>query len=418
MDSSKRSSDRKIFDLLAQEKRRQAQTLMMIPSENYTSKAVRQAVGSVLMHKYAEGYPERRYYRGNRIVDEIETLVQERAKKLFGVPHVNVQPYSGSPANAAVYFALLKPGEKIMGLDLESGGHLTHGHPKITFSGKYFEPVQYSAGGRGWLDYDEIEKLALRQRPKIIVSGTTAYPRRLNFRRFAQMAEKIGAWHLVDISHLAGLILGGVHPSPVSWADVVTTTTHKTLRGPRGAMIMVTNRGLKKDPQLGEKIDRAVFPGLQGGPHLHTIAGIGIALAEVEGKLFEGYAKQVVKNAKVLAAQLKDRGFKLVTGGTDNHLLLIDLQSWEVDGSEAAIWLEEAGIVVNKNAIPSDPNPPARPSGIRLGTPALTTRGMKEAQMRLIADWIVAVVESRGEEAVCAKIRREVRDLCRRFPIS
>jgi len=409
--------DEKVSDLLRQERSRQFFTLMMIPSENYTSRGVRKALSSYFVHKYAEGYPGSRYYQGVENADAIELLAQSRAKKLFGVPHANVQPYSGSSANAAVYFALLQPRDKIMGLSLESGGHLTHGHPKITFSGKYFRSVQYSAEENGLLNYEAIRKLALAEKPKLIISGTTAYPRILSFKKFGQIAEEIGAWHLADISHIAGLIAGRAHLSPFSWADVVMTTTHKTLRGPRGAIIMATKRGLKRDPRLGEKIDRAVFPGLQGGPHLHTIAGIAVALFEAQEKSFQGYAKQVVKNARVLASCLGKIGFRFVTRGTDNHLLLLDLRSKRVSGAEAALWLEKAGIVVNKNMIPGDPNPPANPSGIRMGTPALTTRGMGEGQMRLIADWIARVIETKGEEKVCIEIAKEIRQLCQNFPL-
>lgn len=411
-------SDKQIFDLLVKEKRRQLHTLMMIPSENYSSRSVRRLVGSCLMNKYGEGYPTKRYYQGIGVVDEIETLAIERAKKLFGVPYANVQPLSGSPANAAIYFALLEPGDKIMGLALDCGGHLTHGHPKITFSGRYFTSVQYRVGDKNLLDYKEIEKLALKEKPKIIVSGLTAYPRNIDYRQMNLIAQKVGAWHLADVSHLAGLIAGGVSPSPVGWADVVMTTTHKTLRGPRGAIIMVTKKGLQKDPLLAQRIDRAVFPGLQGGPHFHTIAGIAACLKAAQSIGFKAYAKRIIRNARVLAIQLKRSGFTLVTGGTDNHLILIDLRNFGIDGLSAAIWLEKAGIIVNKNSIPNDPNPPAKPSGIRLGTPAISTRKMKEAQMRLIADWIAEVISSSGDDKVCLRIKKEVRLLCRKFPIS
>jgi len=406
--------DSQIAKLIEKEKRRQEETLMMIPSENYASPAVLAALGSVTQNKYAEGYPGRRYYQGNEIIDQIENLAQKRAQKLFGVPHVNVQPYSGSPANSAVYFALLEPQDKIMGLSLDSGGHLTHGHPKITFSGRYFQSIRYEVGEDGLLDYERIEKQAEAEKPKIIVVGTTAYPRILDFKRFGQIADKVGAYLLADIAHIAGLVAAGVHPSPVTYAHVLTTTTHKTLRGPRGAMIMVTKKGLEKDPKLAEKIDRAVFPGLQGGPHENTIAAIAVALKEAGKESFREYAYQVVKNARQLASALQKRGFNLVSGGTDNHLLLVDLRNKGVDGKTVAVALEKAGIVVNANAIPGDPNPPYRPSGIRLGTPALTTRGMKEGQMEEIATWIERVI-SRPQEANL--IRKEVKKLALRFPI-
>ena len=406
-----------IFDLIAKEEKRQQETLTLIPSENYAAAAVRQAVGSVLMHKYAEGYPGKRYYQGNRYADEIENLTRERAQKLFGVPHVNVQPYSGSPANAAVYFALLEPGDKIMGMALAAGGHLTHGHPAITFSGKYFQSAQYSVDQDGWLDYEAIAKLAQKHRPKLIICGTTAYPRRIDFAKFGQIADQVGAWLLADISHIVGLIIAGVHPSPVDDAHLVTTTTHKTLRGPRGALILVTQKGVQKDAELSQKIDRAVFPGLQGGPHLHTIAGIGVALREAQGKPFQKYGQQVVSNTRVMAEELIKLGFKLVTGGTDNHLLLLDLRPERIEGKSAAVALEKAGIVTNANSIPHDPAPPYRPSGIRLGTPAVTTRGLKEPEMKQIAGWIKQALAASKDDQVLKKISGQVAQLCRKFPL-
>ena len=333
--------------LIKLEARRQAETLQMIPSENYASEAVKSAQCSVLNNKYSEGYPGKRYYQGNKYIDEIENIAIERAQKLFGVSFVNVQPYSGSPANAAAIMATVEPGEKIMGLRLSGGGHLTHGHPKITFSGKFFESVQYDVDANGLINYDEVEKLAIIEKPKLMIIGTTAYPRILDFRRFSQIAKKIDAYVLADISHIAGLVVGGVHPSPVGYADVIMTTTHKTLRGPRGAILM-TN-----DPDLAKKIDRAVFPGLQGGPHNATTAGIAVALAEAGSLKFRNYARQIVKNARVLAEELIKYGFKLTTGGTDNHLLVVDLGG---GGKDAAINLEEAGIIVNYNAVPHPPS--------------------------------------------------------------
>ncbi len=404
---------REVLELIGKEKQRQQETLMLIPSENYTYPEVRRVVGSVLMHKYAEGYPGRRYYQGMEFVDQIESLAIQRAKDLFGVPFTNVQPYSGSSANMAVYLALLEPGEAILGLKLASGGHLTHGHPKITFSGRYFKSVQYEIKKKGdeWFDFEEIEKLALEHKPKLIVVGTTAFPRILNWEKFAHIADQVGAYLLADISHIAGLVAGGVHPSPVPFAHVVTTTTHKTLRGPRGALILVTEKGIAKDPDLPLKIDKAIFPGLQGGPHLHTIAGIAIALEKAKSKDFKEYAARVVKNARVLAGRLKTLGFELVTGGTDNHLMVVDLRKMGVDGKGAAVMLEESGIVVNANTVPNDPGSALKPSGIRLGTPAVTTRGMREREMELIADLIFEVIERKES------VKEKVKTLCKRFKI-
>ncbi len=432
--------DPQIYELIKEEEKRQKDVLEMIPSENYTSSAVMATLGSVLTNKYSEGYPRKRYYQGNRIIDDVETLAIERAKKIFGVPHVNVQPYSGSPANMAIYFALLEPlKDKIMGLSLSFGGHLTHGSP-VSFSGKYFKAVPYALGKDGLLDYDEIERLAFNNRPKIIVCGATAYPRIIDFKRFGEIADKVDAYLLADISHITGLIIGGVHPSPVSYAHIIMTTTHKTLRGPRGAIIMVTEKGLKKDKDLGSKIDKAVFPGLQGGPHDNQTAAIAVALREAQGRDFKTYAKQIVKNAKVLAEKLLEYGFNLVSGGTDNHLLLIDLTNKKVNGALAALALEVAGVVVNKNAVPNDLMPPFYPSGIRLGTPAITTRRMKEKEMVKVAKWIDKAVEEvrdyrlpegkekrsefmkrfRGEvfkNKNLLKIAEEVKILCLKFPV-
>lgn len=391
-------TDPQVSKLIDQEEKRQTEVLEMIPSENYTSRAVMEALATVFTNKYSEGYPKKRYYQGNKFVDEMEILAQERAKKLFGVPHVNVQPYSGSPANTAIYFALLDPGkDKIMGLTLAFGGHLTHGAP-VSLSGKYFKTVPYEVGQNGLLDYDEIEKLAIREKPKIIVCGYTAYPRIIDFKRFGQIADKAEAYLLADISHIAGLVAGTSHPSPVPFAHIVMTTTHKTLRGPRGAIIMVTDKGLKKDPELAEKIDKAVFPGLQGGPHDNQTAAIAVALKEASTPAFKKYAAQIVKNSKVLAQELTKLGFNLVSGDSDNHLILIDLKNKGVNGAIAAYALEVANIVVNKNGVPFDSNPPFYPSGIRLGTPAITTRGMKEKEMKKIADWYERTIEELKNE--------------------
>jgi len=385
--------DQQIAKLIKAEETRQKDSLQMIPSENYTSRAVLEALGTVLSNKYSEGYPKKRYYQGNTIIDKVEILTQNRAKKLFGVPHVNVQPYSGSPANTAIYLALLEPlRDKIMGLSLAFGGHLTHGS-SVSISGKYFKSTPYQVGYDGLLNYDQIEKIAKREKPKIIVCGFTAYPRTIDFERFGKIADFVGAYLLADISHIAGLIAAGVHPSPVPHAHIVMTTTHKTLRGPRGAMIMVTKRGLNKDADLADKIDKAVFPGLQGGPHDNQTAAIAVSLKEASTPDFKIYAAQIVKNSQVLASTLINFDFDLSGGGSDNHLILINLQNKDVNGSIAAIALEVAGIVVNKNGVPFDPMPPFYPSGIRIGTPAITTRGMKEKEMEKIAMWINEVVE-------------------------
>lgn len=407
-------NDKRIFSLIEKEAKRQKETLMMIPSENYASREVLLALGSILQNKYAEGYPGRRYYQGQEFIDKIEKLAIERAKKLFKVPHANVQPYSGSPANAAVYFALLNRGDKIMGLGLSSGGHLTHGHPKITFSGKYFESCHYQVDQNGLINYDQVEELAVKIKPKIIVTGTTSYSRLLDFARFSRIADKVGAYLLADIAHIVGLVIAGVHPSPVFDADIITTTTHKSLRGPRGAIIMVTNKGLAKDRDLSVKIDRAVFPGLQGGPHENNIAAIAVALSEANKEAFRRYGRQVVANAYCLAQGLIKQGFNLVSGGTDNHLMVIDLRNKQISGKEAARVLENAGITVNANSIPFDPNPPLTPSGIRLGTPALTSRGMGKKEMEQIAQWIKIVIT---EPNRALEIKQATKKLAKSFPL-
>ena len=385
--------DKEIADLIKKEEKRQKETIDLIPSENHTSRAVREALGSVLNDKYSEGYPKKRYYQGNKYIDQVEILAEERAKALFGVPYANVQPYSGSPANLAIYLATCTPlKDKIMGLSLAFGGHLTHGQPQSA-TGQFFKSVQYELDKDGLLDYRAIEKLAKKEKPKIIVCGYTAYPRGIDFKRFGQIADSVGAYLLADISHIAGLIVAGVHPDPAPYADIIMTTTHKTLRGPRGALIMVTEKGLKKNPELPKKIDTAIIPGLQGGPHDHQTAAIAVALKEASTLAFKKYGAQIAKNAKVLASSLTDLGFTLVSGGTDNHLILVDLQNKKVNGAIAAIALETAGIIVNKNAVPFDSLPPFYPSGIRLGTPAATSRGMKEKEMEKIAAWINKTIE-------------------------
>ncbi len=384
--------DPQIAKLIQAEEKRQAKTLMMIPSENHTSQAVREVVGSLLQDKYCEGYPFKRYYQGQENYDKIEELCRERVKKMFGVAYCNVQALSGSPANLAVYFALLKPGDKIMGLAMDQGGHITHGL-KVNVSGVFFDSVFYHVNEQGLIDYDALEKIALKEKPKIIIAGITAYPLALDFKRFSQIAEKCGALLMADMSHVAGLILAGVYPNPAPYCHIITATTHKTLRGPRGALIMVSDKGLKRDPQMGEKIDKAVFPGLQGGPHENNIAGIAVALKEAQKPSFKKYGQQVVKNAAYLAERLKKSGLKLCAGGTNTHLLVIDLQEFKVSGNLMAEDLEQGGIVANRNAVPYDPNPPFYPSGIRLGTPAITSRGMKEKEMKLIAGLIVEIIQ-------------------------
>lgn len=388
-----RIKDPQVYKLIKDEEKRQKEVLEMIPSENYTSSDVLEALGTVLNNKYSEGYPNKRYYQGNSVADQVESLAQERAKKLFGVPFVNVQPLSGSVMNLAVYFALLEPLKgKIMGLSLAFGGHLTHGQPQSA-SGQFFKSIQYTLGKDGQLDFDEIEKTALKEKPDIIVCGFTAYSSIIDFKKFGEIADKTGAYLLADISHIAGLVVAGVHPSPVEFAHIVTTTTHKTLRGPRGALIMVTDKGLKKDADLAKKIDTAIIPGLQGGPHDNQTAAIAVALLEASRPNFKNYAKQIVINSKTLSIELLNYGFDLVGGISENHLILIDLRNKNVNGAIVALALEVAGIVVNKNGVPYDTNPPFYPSGIRLGTPAITTRGLKERDMLKIAEWINSVVE-------------------------
>lgn len=383
----------KIFTLIGQEKLRQKEGLEMIPSENYVSSNVLKTLGSILTNKYSEGYPGRRYYGGNKVIDQIEIYTQNLANKLFGTVYANVQPYSGSPANFAVDWAVAGPGGKILGLDLPSGGHLTHGS-KVSFSGTFFTAINYHVDKNGRVDLAEVEKLAKKHRPKLIWVGGTAYIYWYEFKKFADIANKVGSFLAADISHVAGLVVGGVHPTPVPYVDVITTTTHKTLRGPRGAMILITKKGLKKDPDLPKKIDSAVFPGLQGGPHDHQTAAIAVALEEASKPSFKKYAALVVKNAKVLASELIKNGIKLVGSGTENHLMLLDLTNFGFGlGYQAQIALEEAGITVNKNTIPGEPVSPFYPSGIRLGTPALTSRGMREKDMIKIAWWIKDILE-------------------------
>jgi len=409
-----KKQDSQIAKLIELETERQKTSLEMIPSENHCSPAVREALGSILTDKYAEGYPGKRYYSGLEYYDILENLCIDRAKKLFGVEHVNVQPYSGSPANAAVYMATCASGDTIMGMALPMGGHLTHGW-KVNFSAKFFNSVQYGVDEKTHLiNYDEVEKLAKLHKPKLIWVGATAYPRVFDFKKFGEIADSIGAYLVADISHIAGLVAGGAHPSPVPYVHIITTTTHKTLRGPRGGIIMVTKKGIEKDADLPKKIDRAVFPGFQGGPHMHQIAAIAVTLKEDLTPSFKKYAHQVVKNAKALAEELKKYDFTLISGGTDNHLLLLDLRNKNMVGAQAADLLEEAGITVNKNSIPYDTAGPFNPSGIRMGTPAITTRGMKEKEMKQIAKWINEVISN---PASAKKVRGEIKKFCKKFPL-
>lgn len=384
----------KIFSLITKEEQRQIDKIGLIPSENVTSPEVSQVLSSCLSNKYAEGYPGRRYYEGNQVIDEIETLASKRVQALFGVPYVNVQPYSGSPANLAIYFALMQPGETLMGLKLAMGGHLTHGHPQVTASGRLYNSVQYGVLPNARIDFAELERLAIEHKPKVIVAGSTAYPFTLDFKKFRAIADKVGAWLVADISHITGLVIGGEHPSPIPYADVIMSTTHKTFRGPRGAMIMVTNRGLKRDPELSKKIDSAIIPGLQGGPHNATTAGIAIAAAEAATAKFKKYAHQIRLNADALAAELQKQGLQLVGDGTETHLLVVDFTPFGIGlGTQVAFALDVAGIYANRNTVPTEKGSPFYPSGLRVGTPLVTTRGMKEKEMRQIARWIAEVVK-------------------------
>jgi glycine hydroxymethyltransferase len=406
------STDPEIAVLIEDEARRQFEKIRLIPSENYASVAVLEACGSVLNNKYSEGYPGRRYYEGQQFIDQIETIARERAKALFGVEHANVQPYSGSPANLAVYLAFLQPGDTVMGMALPMGGHLTHGW-SVSATGKWFHAVQYGVRPEtGRVDLDQVRDLALAERPKVIFCGGTAIPRIIDFPAFAAIAEEAGAILVADIAHIAGLIAGGAHPSPVGCAPVITTTTHKTLRGPRGAMIMST-------AEYASPLDKAVFPGLQGGPHNHTTAAIAVALHEAAQPEFRSYAHQVVSNAQALAAALTERGYDLVSGGTDNHLILMDLTSKGIAGKPAAKALDRAGIELNYNTVPFDPRKPFDPSGVRLGTPSVTTRGLREEHMPQIAAWMDEAISAalKDDEPAIERIAGEVRDLLAGFPM-
>jgi glycine hydroxymethyltransferase len=406
------SEDPEVAELIDSEAERQFAKVRLIPSENYVSAAVLEASGTVLTNKYSEGYPGRRYYEGQQFIDPIETLAMRRAEALFGVDHANVQPYSGSPANLAVYLAFVSPGETVMGMALPMGGHLTHGWG-VSATGKWFRAVQYGVrADTGRVDLDQVRDLALAERPKLIFCGGTAIPRTIDFPAFAEIAAEAGAVLVADIAHIAGLVAGGAHPSPVGYAPVITTTTHKTLRGPRGAMIMTT-------AEYASQVDKAVFPGLQGGPHNHTTAAIAVALREAAEPGFRDYAHQVVANAKALAAALLDRGYALVSGGTDNHLILIDLTPQGIAGKPAAKALDRAGIEVNYNTVPFDPRRPFDPSGIRIGTPAITTRGLGEPHMAQVAAWMDEAITAaaKDDEAAIERIAGEVRELLAGFPM-
>jgi glycine hydroxymethyltransferase len=405
-----KKTDSVVYELVEKEFDYQRKTLRLIASENYASRAVMEATGSVLTNKYAEGYPNKRYYAGNQYVDEIETLAIERAKKLFNVGHANVQPHSGSSANIAAFFAYLEIGDKFMGLDLAHGGHLTHGSP-VNFSGKWFKPCSYNVDKETeGLDYDAIKKQALEEKPKLIICGYTAYPLLIDFKAFREICDEVGAVMMADISHIAGLIAGGSHPSPSEYADIITTTTHKTLRGPRGAMIMGPEENTKK-------IDKAVFPGLQGGPLEHCVAAKAVCFHEAMQPEFKEYAVQIVKNAKVLADELSSAGLRLVAGKTENHLILLDLTAKGITGKDAQMALEEAGIITNRNAIPFDTRSPFITSGLRIGTAAVTTRGMKESEMKEIAAMIVKVIENPDNSELKLKTRSEIEELCGKFKV-
>lgn len=402
--------DPEIASLIANEEKRQREHLELIPSENFVSPAILEAQGSILTNKYAEGYPGRKYYGGCEFVEKVEEIAITRACELFEAEHANVQPHCGTQANMAVYFAFLKPGEKLMAMNLAHGGHLSHGSP-INFSGIFYEVIHYGVNRESEvLDYEEIYRLAEKEKPKIIVAGASAYPRIINFEKFREIADAVGAYLMVDMAHIAGLVAGKVHPSPVPYSDFVTSTTHKTLRGPRGAFILCKER-------YGPQIDKMVFPGIQGGPLMHVIAAKAICFLEASKPKFQEYAQKVVENARALADALKEKGFRLVSGGTDNHLILVDLRNFNITGKEAEKLLESVGITVNKNMIPYDPKPPLITSGIRLGTPALTTRGMGKEEMKEIADLIYSAIKNRDNDKELSIIKGRVKELCEKFPI-
>jgi glycine hydroxymethyltransferase len=405
-----KKQDPQLYKAIQGELKRQQEGMEMIASENYVSEAVLEALGSVLTNKYSEGYPGHRYYGGQKYIDVVENLAIVRAKKLFGAEHVNVQPLSGAPANMIAYSAVLEPGDNILGMDLAHGGHLTHGHP-VTLSAKIYKFIGYKTEANGEIDFEKLEKMAMREKPKMILAGFSAYTRQLDYKKFQQIAKKVGAITMIDIAHIAGLIAGKALPNPVPYFDIVTTTTHKTLRGPRGGMIMCKEK-------FAKAIDKAAFPGFQGGPHENNIAGKAVAFGEALKPSFKTYAKQIIKNAKVLENELKKYGFKLMFGGTDNHMVLVDVfGSKGITGKEAQEVLDEIGISLNKNMIPDDPRGPMDPSGIRIGVPAITTRGMKEKEIKMIAKWINEAIENRNNKKVLAKLHKEVIALCKKFPI-
>src|SRR4051794_2872387 len=410
MSRSLPQADPDIAQAIAHEAERQHDGLELIASENFVSQAVLQATGSVFTNKYAEGYPGKRYYGGCEYADIVENLARDRAKQLFGAEHANVQPHAGSQANMGAYMSVLQPGDSILGLNLAHGGHLTHGHP-LNFSGKTYKIIPYGVTKETeTIDYDELQRLAEEHKPKLIIGGGSAYPRIIDFARMRQIADKVGALYLVDMAHFAGLVAGGAHPSPVPHAHVVTTTTHKTLRGPRAGMIL-------SKQEHAAAIDKVIFPGVQGGPLVHIIAGKAVCFREAMQPSFKDYARQVVANAKVLAQTLADEGFRVISGGTDTHLMLVDVFAKGMLGSEAEKALGEAGITVNKNAIPFDTNPPMKPSGVRIGTPAITTRGMKEAEMKQVGRWIAEALNHRADSTALTHIRKQVLDLCEQFPL-
>jgi len=404
------TQDPKLWEYISEEEARQENEIELIASENYASEAVLEAMSTALANKYSEGYSGHRYYGGNQVIDKVEDLAVSRAKELFGAEHVNVQPLSGSPANAAVYMAFLEPGDKVLGLRLDHGGHLSHGH-KVNFSGRLYNFVQYGVNPEtGIIDMEEVRRIAIAEKPKMIVAGFSAYSREIDWQKFKEIADEVGAYTFADIAHIAGLVASGIVGSPVPYFDVVSTTTHKTLRGPRGAIIMCKEK-------FAKQIDRAVFPGMQGGPHDHITAAKAVAFGEALKPEFKEYSKQVIINAKFLAQELITKGYKIVSGGTDNHLMVVDLNSKGLVGKDAEMALEKIGISVSRSTIPNDPNPPMNPSGIRIGTPAVTTRGMKEVEMKVLADLIDRALINKDNEIALADLKQEVKDLCQHFPI-
>jgi len=405
-----KKQDKEIMEAIERETKRQKEEMELIASENYVSKAVLEAMATVLTNKYSEGYPGHRYYGGNQVIDEVETIAIKRAKNLFSAEHVNVQPLSGSPANAAVYFAFIKPGDKVLGLKLDHGGHLSHGHP-INFSGRLYNFVQYEVDSEtGKINMEEVRKIALREKPKMIVAGYSAYSREIEWQKFKDIADEVGAYTFADIAHTAGLIAGGQMDNPVPIFDVVSTTTHKTLRGPRGAMIMCRE-------EFAKQVDKAVFPGMQGGPHDHIIAAKAVAFGEALTEEFKNYSKQVIANCKILSQELINLGYRVMSGGTDNHLIVVDMTAKGLSGKEAEVVLERVGISVSRSTIPNDPNPPMNPSGVRFGTPAITTRSMKEEEIKKIATWINSAIENKNEIEILDKIKEQVKELCQQFPV-